>query len=79
MGFGRKKTGVMNVVVVFMIRLAEGEREDGSSSESSAVGSLDVGSSVGDGGSERVVGGGVAMDIFGLSRYGSLRNVAISR
>ena len=57
------KIGVTIVVVVLMIRLADGEGIVGSSSDASEGGRFDVGSSVGDGGSERVVDGGVGTDI----------------
>ena len=62
-GFARIKIGVTMVVVVLMIFFEDGEGITASSSE--AGGRFDVGSSVGDGGSERVVEGGVGMDIAG--------------
>lgn len=63
-GFARMKIGVTMVVVVLRIFLEDGEGIAGSSSDVSTGGRFDVGSSVGEGGSERVVEGGVGKDIL---------------
>lgn len=68
MGLGRVKMGVITVVVVLMMRRENGEGILASSSEDCSPSSrLELCSSVGDGGPERVVDGGVGMDIVSLS------------